>query len=516
VCGGDEWYCAYLDCGLEETQQICLCSCATTTTATSATVSATTGTVTSGTLTGTLTPTATTLSTTATGSATSITTWVTTVSATGTRTVTPTSSVTTIKTTVTKTVISTTSSTGTATTTEEWYCGMVNCGMPEAMEKCPNTCMAIPTTATATSSPIRTTTTSPAAVATTNVSPTPTTTTTTAPAAVAVLIGGFSLFLSEPADFARAFDQGDSAVSAALASGIAAVLPTATPDDVEITSVVFEGRLLSTAAGVEAGAGSAGVQVSFEATLPAASALAAGLSAHEFLQAGDALETNLALELAQGARNFTVFGVSVLEATLAYVAVAGTTTASDSATYRAPSYNKMLAVLISLCVAVFCVFCFCVRQSRGCGRKRKKGGCGISDPSDVPAVPSGLARVQPSPITPLEGADPCPPQPPLSSRMQPLGSRHDSAQAVQLQLAPGEAEGDEAIAGFGCCKVASLGVWGQPSSVQEVPKAPVSTWRLKLGEVATFEGVWDGPWSEQRPTTESSSLNILEVTYEYR
>jgi hypothetical protein len=326
--------------------------------------------------------------------------------------------------------------------------------------------------------------------------------------------------VSEPADLARAFDQGDRAVIAALASGVAAVLPTATPDMVEIIRVAFDGRLLSQAVEVEAGASSVDVRVSFEATMPATSALAVDFSAHDFMQAGDGLETSLALELATGARNFTVFGVSDMEASLEYVPTAGTSTL----THSAGSYNKMLAVVMSICVAVFCLCAFTLRQSRSRLRKRSGVNRGISDPDVVPSVTTDPGPAQLTSVALPDGrVDQCPPQPPLSSRTEPLSVR-------QLQLSPEEEDGGNAIGGFsggvqsfGCCKMASPGAQSQPCSAQEVRMPPAmasawehSTWRLKLGEMATFEGVWETPWNERRPATGANSCNLLEVSYRYR
>lgn len=246
--------------------------------------------------------------------------------------------------------------------------------------------------------------------------------------------------------------------------------------------------------------------------MPATSTLAVDFSARDFVQAGDGLETSLALELAAGARNFTVFGVSDLEATLEYVPTAGTPTPSHSA----GSYNKVLAVVMSLCVAVFCVGAFTLRQSWRRLRKGFRDNRGISGPDVVPAVKSDPGPAQLTPVATLDGgADQRPPQPPLSSR------RTESLSVRQLQLSPEEEDGGNAIGGFSggvqsftCCKMASPGARSQPCSALAGARGH-STWRLKFGEVATFEGVWETPWNERRPEIGANSCNLLEVTYRY-
>lgn len=315
---------------------------------------------------------------------------------------------------------------------------------------------------------------------------TPTWTATTTPSAVALLTGSFSLALSEPAGLARAFQQGDRAVGAALARGVAAALPAATPDMVDITGVSLDGRLLSSAvAGVEAGSGPASVHVSFQAAMPAASALAANFSALVFSRAADWLEASLALELATGALNFTVLGVGDLEATLELVAVGTTlsdrtTTLSDTAENAVGSHAAgILALSVALgsvCVAVCCVGigAFTWRRGGGCWRR---GGHKISDHDVVPAVQSGTSTATEQLTEP--------------------------SLVLQVQLSPREEDGDEPTADLGSCQVADPGGTGQP-------------WRLKLGDLATVEGSWEMPWAskEWQPLVELSSL--VDVTYKYR
>jgi len=208
------------------------------------------------------------------------------------------------------------------------------------------------------------------------------------------------------------------------------------------------------------------------------------------------------------------------------VAAAGTPTLSEPANDGAGSLNKMLAVVVSICVAIFCVGAFAWRQSRSCLRKSREGNRGISDPDVVPAVKSGRGPGQSNSIAPQGGGvDECPSQPPLSSRIEPpLTSRIEVLGVRQLQLSPDEEEGGEAICGFGCCKMINPGLGSQPSSVQEVRKPPTladarnqstSSWRLKT-ELATFEGVWETPWSDRRPATETNGSNLLVVSYKYR
>lgn len=374
---------------------------------------------------------------------------------------------------------------------------MVDCDLSEAIHKCPNTCT-VATTATTTASLSWAT--------------------TTAPAAVALLTGSFSLALSEPADLARAFEQGDRAVSAALASGVAAVLPTATPDMVDITGVAFDGRLLSTAARSEARSGSASVRVSFETTMLAASSLVAN-SAQDFLQAADGLETSLALELAGGALNFTVFHVSDLQATLDFVAAANTTTLSGSANNGAATNFEFFGLVMLVSVAICCVSALIWRQSRKYLRKSRKDKRDIRDHDAVPAVNNGPGLHPVFPIVPFD--DDVPPQPPCTLRPEALTGQllfHPQQQA------PGEEEDSESIVGRDWWKMTIPGVQVCPlSMVQDVRRhltlagaleQEPSVWRFKVGELATLEGVWEMPWSEKRPSSEvNNNCSVVEVSY---
>merc|ERR1740120_679102 len=84
----------------------------------------------------------------------------------------------------------------------------------------------------------------------------------------------------------------------------------------------------------------------------AASTLAVNFSAQDFLQASDELERVLTVELATGALNFTVLGVSDLEATLEFVADARTTTLSAPAIDEAGTNVALPAVVALVCVVI--------------------------------------------------------------------------------------------------------------------------------------------------------------------
>jgi len=296
--------------------------------------------------------------------------------------------------------------------------------------------------------------------------------------------------LSEPEELVRTFEQGDRAVRAALASGVAAVLPAATPANVDITGVSFDGRLLYSAAGAKASIGSASVRVSFEATMPATSAFAVNFSAPEFSQAAAALESSLALQLASGALNFTVLGVAGLEVTLVLVGL-GPTPPPSPAKHALGDSADLLALSMAVCVAVCCVGAFTWRQAGSCRRESCKGKRRIVDHDAVPAVKSDPRAAQ---MSPLGGVVP----------LDEDGDRSPS------QLAPGEAEGDEPVACRTSCVMASPGM-------RHVPAQPGGAWQFRLGGLATIEGVWEMPCvSGERRQTEENSVSLLEVTYEYR
>jgi hypothetical protein len=261
----------------------------------------------------------------------------------------------------------------------------------------------------------------------------------------------------------RAFEEDDRTVSAALASGVAAVLPTATPDMVDIVGVTFDGRLLSEATGVEASAGSAVAQISFEAAMPAASTLAASFSAQDFLQAADELERILAVELARGALNFIVLGVGDLEATLEFMAFARTTTLSASAIDGAgTNLLFVLSVVVGLVfLAICCVGTVAWGALKTCRRKSKS--C-----DRVPAVRS-------SALESLEdGVGHRASQPLCTSRTEPPTER--------------------SIAGLQCGRMTNLGAQSQPCpKVQDVRRhlplagateQQASAWRLKLQDLS--------------------------------
>ncbi|CAK0861424.1 unnamed protein product [Prorocentrum cordatum] len=368
VCSDELWYCAFVDCSLQETLGVCSCSCAAATTGTSSS---------SGTPTGTATQTFMPTTTTTTRIAASITSSVTTASATDTEAVTSAASSTTPTGTTTRTLH-----------TEELYCGMVDCGIPEAIQQCPRTCTGT----------------------TSRTFASPTQLTTTVLAAAAILTGSFSLAVSEPDGLARAFERGDDAVVAAFASGVADVLRVATP-------------------GLVAGAGPAGVRVSFVVRLSSSE----GLSVQRrFLQAAARLESLLALELAK--ENFAVLGVSDLEAAVEFVAAAGTTTPSDSVRAGAGASSELLAVVASLVVATCGVGAFTWRQSRSRLRKRRDGERDASGHGVVPVVDCGPG-LAPLDFTapPEDGVDQSLPQPPYTSRMGPVTER-----SQVLQPPPGK------------------------------------------------------------------------------
>ncbi|CAK0875340.1 unnamed protein product [Prorocentrum cordatum] len=352
--------------------------------------------------------------------------------------------------------------TATTSFTEELYCDMVDCSRSDMSEMCPHTCMAT-TTAIARS----------------------TWHTITAPAAVALLTGSFSLALSEPADLVRVFEQGDPTVSAALAFGIAAVLPTATPDMVDIISVTLDGRLLSVAEGAEADAGSAGVRISFEAAMPVAWSPAVSFTAQDFLQASDELERALAVELARGALDFSVLGVSNLEATLEFVADAQTTTLSAAAIDGGGVKLVLSVVLLSVGVTVCCVGTLAWRRWGNCLHKSGDRRLGTSLRDAVPAVGSGPGWATPNSLA--------------------TESLEDGVHIVPRSPAPGES-----IASLLYGRVARPGVEGQscpvPMGARRSPAPPgapgleASAWRRSRTWPSTSM-----PWRGRRPTAETRS-----------
>jgi len=306
----------------------------------------------------------------------------------------------------------------------------------------------------------------------------------------------------------------------ALASGVAAVVPAATPEMVDITGVALDGRLLSSAARTEARSGSAGVLVSFEALMQLASSLAESVSAQDFMQAADGLETSLALELARGGLNYTIIGVNDLWATLEFVAAARTTTLSGSANDEAGANAELLAVIVSLCIATCCVGIYIWKQSTICLHNSQKCTCDISDRDVIPAATSGPGLALVNPIVPID--DGAPTQPPCSLRKEPLTER---SLLQVLQLARGEETGSESIASRHCCNMTIPGVSTQPlSMIQDVgqlatlagaPEQEASIWRLKIGERATLEGVWEMPWDEKRQGAKlNGSCKLVEVIYQ--
>jgi hypothetical protein len=255
---------------------------------------------------------------------------------------------------------------------------------------------------------------------------------------------------------------------------------------VDITGVSLDGRLLSSAAGVEAGSGSASVHVSFEAAMPAAGALAANFSALVFSRAADGLEASLALELATGALNFTVLGVGDLDATLEFVA-AGTTALSDPAENAVVSRAELSALSMAVCVAVCCIGAFTWRRA---GSRRRKSCKGEHEISDHDVGTSTMEQRSHEVVPAVESG---------TSTMEQLTER---SHVLQMQPTPGEEDSHDPIAGLSCCQMTNPGSQRQPL-------------RLKLGGLATIEGFWEMPWvsSEWRPLVEVN--NLVDLTSQH-